>query len=135
MSDTLEKFRNITKYYDPIAQKDWVQGSDYTALLAVAEEQQANTVLDESKIIDLTVRVEASEAKLAAMEEVVEAATRLANMHGPLAYGEHGHRECQTCQVDVSPEQELVHGNDPDVGLPCPVGIVLSFTKNREAGR
>ena len=73
------------------------------------------------------------DAKLSAMEEVVEAGRKLAL--DQLARGiSEGMWRCDCCDALVSSVDSEGHGNFYD-GSPCPVGIVLSFTKNREAGR
>ena len=153
MSDTLERFRNVERL--PLkelfkAPRNYVREIDYTALLAFAEEQQQKLdaipiivkdrddyrrkVEEQQKEIGTLhlleikqfQRAESAEAKLSAMEEVVEALTRLAEES--IAH-KIGTKHIDLCGICLNHGLPIIHKPT------CPVGIVLSFTKNREAGR
>ena len=155
MSDTLVRFRNVERsdIWDEsgIRSEPVVLASEFTALLAFAEEQQQK--LDAIPIIvkdrdDYRRKVEEQqkeierltderntwmeiassrlklaaelEAKLAAMEEVVEAGRKLAK--GRIdRYSIY--RRCNYCLESWPTDTEPIHFDG------CPVGIVLSFTK------
>ena len=146
MSDSLERFRNVERwiYQDECIDSDpngpLIDYFDFTALLAVAEEQQKEiddharecglfrvTIGEAVKNRDeWMLRANAAEAKLAAMEEVVEAGRSLAEYWITVT---DTFSKCGWCEIRANYEDPLFHQDD------CPVGIVLSFTKNREAGR